>query len=212
MKIENTQAGNSYAKQIEKLQSDIAIGEQMQGEVLLDSEKKPGDKELQAQLKGLDADLARWRTALAYLELKAKAFENRDKKAVAKEEQDLLEAADKLAVMHSASALVLSKEIDRWLAEGFDKIFPAYEKALQAAYEAGIDAGIPYGQLSHLVNLAPIGVALADRICRGGWTRLPFLDVAHPRDPATVEQMTRAQHESVLIHLKRAQVKRAKTP
>lgn len=200
---------NQYHKKIEQLRADQALDQESLGEVLLDLDKQPGNKERKDQREKLEASITRRDTEMCRLQLMATTAEKLDTKATAEANAELATAAGKLYVIKIEAANARAPKIDKAI-EDCLRLFTDQEADLNAAMRAGREAGIPSGALRFLLDLAPLGIALADRLARGGWTRLPFMDVTHPRNTASVEEMTSQRHAKALALLERARNKKSK--
>lgn len=199
---------NPYIKKIEQLHAAQVLDQQSLGEVLLDLVNKPDNKERQDQREKLETSIARRDAEIRRLSLMAPAAQSRDVVALAKAEAARATAAEESYVTKANALKARAPKIDEWLSDGL-RLFAEQEADSNAAIRAGHEAGISTGALRYLLDLAPLGIALADRLARNGWTKLPFIDVVHPRNTATVEQMTDQRHEKLLGLLEHARKKRA---
>jgi hypothetical protein len=194
---------NPYHQKIAKLQGDLALLNEQRGEILLNLDKAARDKELQGQLEQTESEIKRIALEIERLQVKATAFERADKEALAKAQAEEAAAAGKefnRAVNAMTSA---ATEFDAAVGSVL-AIMTTFEQHAQAAMRSGRAAGIRSDALHNLLNLNPLSVVLADRLSRHGWARLPFLDVAHPRNPASCQAMVDARRAKLVALLDRA--------
>jgi hypothetical protein len=186
----------------EQLHRDLDLLRETRGDILLAIDADPNDRARKNQLQQVDTDIARRTQRLADTQDKATAAERADLSAVERARVEGIDAACKVCLTHAQAAKARAPQIDKAIDEMLE-LFVDQEKDLNAAFSAGCDLDIRPDDLRYLLDMAPIGVALADRLARGGWTKLPFMDISHPRDPTTVAQMTDRRHQGLLTRIAR---------
>jgi chromosome segregation ATPase len=194
---------NPYHQKIAKLQGDLALLNEQRGEILLNLDKAARDKELQGQLEQTESEIKRIVLEIERLQVKATAFERADKEALAKAQAEQVATAgeefSRAIEAMASTAAAFDAAVESVLA-----IMASFEEHAQAAMRSGRAAGIRADALHNLLNLNPLSVVLADRLSRHGWARLPFLDVSHPRNPASCQVMVEARRAKLVAMLERA--------
>lgn len=198
-----TEAPNRYAARIAQLSRDLALIREERGDILLALDKAPNDKSLEKRVKELDAEITRAEAAIAAQRDLAGALTRAHTKAAVAASAEARAAARAALEAEEAGRAADAEKIDQTIAELLRRL-ASYDAHTTAAFAAGRQLEIPGGTLRQLLDLSPLGVALADAIARNGWTRLPFMEVAHPRNPASCAALTAFQSKKLLAHADKA--------
>lgn len=192
---------NHYYEQIEKRNHEITLVRESRGEVMIHLNRRPHDKELQKQLANLDADIERRSAELSRLQDAATALEKADKKEAEQTRKDRIAAAGNALTEVLKALQGDAAAFDAWIVDGL-KILTSYDSHATAAMRAGREVGIRGAALQYLLDPSPLGVRLADQLARNGWSRLPFIDITHPRNTATCAQMVEHRCEKLRGHIR----------